>query len=222
MPIDLDNANLRIWDYVDAWYPGACMDHRTVDYKSKGIAQRLDERIADLVSGEARRFEFHPDASTNQIIVAEDIAYTRLPNALALTQTKVISWYDHEGAVHPLTKTLFKTYSPLEQMREGTRRRTNVIDQLAIEVLGMIAALRTAGDLGAAEAIGTPYFAKHKQLIDIYIPTGDGASIQTAVAADAGSPAAGEEFLNDDLTPLGIPGVSVADYIIAAVAPIVV
>lgn len=212
MSIDFFNDNLRLWQYVAGWAPGANIDHRSIVFAGKHnqLTRRLDPRVVVMNKGVVERLEWHPDEVIDECVVHVEYTYTRAANGLALTQDGLFCFHNTDGTEHPVTYTTHKVYSPLEQMDEGETRRNNVVKQVSIEVLGILAALVTGGDLTAAENIGLPYIAKHQALIDTYIRAGANAALQAAIAADT------EAWLATDLTPMGIPGVTLHQYIIAS------
>jgi len=206
------NDNLRLWKYVLGWSPGSQWDHRAVIFKGKNnqLDRRLDGRVATMVKGVVERYEWYEDNTSTEIIAHVEYVYTRMPNGLAISQDGETFFYNTDGTTHPQTFKTRKVYSPLEQMDEAVARRNNVVKQISIETLGFIALLVYGGDFDAAESVALPYLAKHSQLISVYVQGGDNITLQAAIEADT------ESWLSTDLTPLGIPGTTLKQYIKAS------
>ena len=198
-----DNANLKIWAYVPDWWPGQERDHILLDYGVRGLAFRLHSVITDQYLGEVRQIAYYPDSDntdTDDRVLVEDISYTRSANGLALTQTKTVTWFNTDGTAHPTTKSWTKIYSGIEQMQEGYRRRDTNVKYTLIDVLTWLVVTETAGDVGAAEALGIPYFAGKESIVQVYKDVGDGATVQADIDGDT------ETWLDNSLVPLGFPG----------------
>jgi hypothetical protein len=169
-----------------------------------------------MFRGEVRRVGFFdPDDLTTEV-VREDVVYTRAANGLALSRETVRTWFCEDGTAHPVGKTSTKVYSddPVEQMDEGERRRGNVIKRLTIDVLGMLAATQTAGNLVAAELLGRDFTDLHAAAITSYLRIGDNATLQGEVVADP------TPWLDNDLAAVGAPGVTIRQAIVSALAGI--
>ncbi len=151
---------------------------------ANGLGERLHKDVLNnIFRGEVREISFYIqdqnfslDPSTGAVVsgtkvVREDHVYTRDANGLALRRDITISWLREDGSAHPSQKVRTKLYSPLEQGREGTRRRSNVIDQMKLQLVGMLAATETAGDFTAAVILGQTFFTAHFQEIAEFVET---------------------------------------------------
>ena len=160
-----------------------------------GLEQRLHKDVlSNIFRGEVREISFYIqddelalDPSTGAVIagtkvVREDHVYTRDANGLAIRRDITINWIQEDGSDHPSSKVRTKIYSPLEQGREGTRRRTNVVDQMKLQLVGMLAATETAGDFDAAVLLGQQFFTSHFQEIAEFVETASDQIVSDLVA----------------------------------------
>lgn len=227
-------------------------DHRGVDYKT-GLVGRLHKHIdaADPVfwyRGEVRRVEYWDSPAKNDLYLTVVVQYVRRANGLLqivnpnavwgdadfIGRRTTRTWYRTDGTTEPDIKVTDKTYNAVDAMREGERRRHNVIQQLAIDLLTMIVvtetatnpAAPTAAEVTEAEEIGTAYLAKYEGDIGLFYTTGYlgwTGKPEHQTNYDPGPPethdpaptpnitADNETWLDNDLALLGQPGVTIRD-----------
>lgn len=166
-------------------------DPRVVDYKA-GILGRLHKMISSRVSGEVRVVDYYSDEAMTTLVIRVEVfadaacttpGYARTGNGLVTERWTKRTWYRTDGTVLT-TKVTHKHYAhdPVEQMREGRRRRNNVIDALTIDVLNMIVVTDpatvdptnpTTAEISAAEATGMEFLQTFSDQVSNYIRTGD-------------------------------------------------
>ena len=107
----------------------------------------------------------------NDPIVEELYDYTRDPDGFALYRSCAITWFNEDGTKNPAAKVRLKTYSPVERVKESARRRTNVIDDLKIALIGMIAQTE---ELSVQDAISLAQslFVTQQLNINTYVEAG--------------------------------------------------
>jgi hypothetical protein len=195
-------------------------DHRQVDYKT-GLTARLEKKVTAMVDGEVQEVEYHADEDFDDLVIKVAVfkdqalttpGYARTSNGLAVERWTERTWYREDGTAHPDTKVTHKAYShdALQQMREGRRRRSNVIDQLSITVLNLLVATETAVDplnptpaeITAAEAIAIPWLATYDDHVNNYIRVGDLAWKTTGTPNLTDDTAT---WLDNDCEPVGYP-----------------
>lgn len=200
---------LKLWRYVDGE-----PDPVTTDYIT-GLSTRLHKLVTDFSKGEVREVEWHATPAHDDLVLSVHVTYERTPNGLASSRRVIRRWYREDGTVGA-QKLTTKYYDGLHQMREARRRRDNVVDQLLIDVLGMLVYTETYAEpdpIAAAEAIGIPFVAARESMLDSYRQTGDQTIVANiGVAVDA--------WLDNDLAPLGSPGVTIRQAMQAALTPI--
>lgn len=145
-------------------------------------------------------------------MVSFQYIFTRDGSYLVLFRDKTILWYNEDGTAHESRKQSRKTYSVLQRMEEGITRRRNVINFLKTTVLGFIA-ITEGLNQDAAIAEGKNYFELYDAESLLYIEA-DSDALQTATASDA---ALG--WLDNDLAPFGLSGVSIRQFIVAEMNP---
>jgi hypothetical protein len=169
-----------------------------------------------MYRGEVREVHYTNPSDYSDVMLKVTVTYTRAPNGLVLSRIVTRTWVCEDGTDHPDQKITSKDYSPdpVHQMQEGIRRRENVINQLTIQVLGMLMAIRTAGDPSAAEVLGATFMMTLESYTTNFIRTGDNQTIRGVVMTDT------TEWLDDDLTALGMPGVTIRYVIYDSLAGI--
>ena len=137
--------SLRIGDHLDTpavlWDPPLALNYAT------GLATRL-RKAETFVQGELRTIAYHPDATVDLAtgaitfvgapVVREDFAYVRDAAGFAKSRTQTITWLRKDGSDHPTQKVMGKVYNPGASMREGKRRRRNIIDQVELRVAQLL------------------------------------------------------------------------------------
>lgn len=172
-----------------------------------GLARRLEREVV-LDKGIVTFIRYHDSATVlpdgtrtySDLVIEEEHSYTRDVADFAVSRDVEISWFKEDGTAHSVTKILHKTYSNTESIREGKRRRSNIIDGLEILVAGMlmgteISVLPTHDDFGAqlsaALDLGRDFLSAHASeindfvegsmhtLLDVAVPAYSASSIQT-------------------------------------------
>ena len=142
-----------------------------------GLTIRLHQELT-MVQGEVTQASYYEDDTLAVEVVRESISYVRDVASFAQSQTKVIEWMRTDGTPHAQTKTRFKKYSYVESIREGKRRRSNVIDALQIQVTGMLMATEVVlpdtdpgypAEVQTAIDLGRSFIAAHQSSITNYV-----------------------------------------------------
>ena len=107
----------------------------------------------------------------NDPVVEELYDYTRDEDGFALYRSCAITWFREDGTKHPSAKIRVKTYSPVERVKESTRRRANVIDELKIALIGMIAQTEKL-PVQEAIALAQTLFVSQQLSINTYVEAG--------------------------------------------------
>lgn len=198
-------------------------DHTSIDF-DRQLSVRLEKRRTFDKGQRIRTDRYDPaavslDPGTGQVLYDDDgliisIEYTfiRDDEYLVLTRPGTVTWWCEDGTAHHLTKSLLKTYSGLERMKEGITRRRNVIDQLKIDVLGSIMITEGISQSAAIDE-GKLYFNAYQDETDIYIES-DSDALVVATMADTTF-----NWLNNDMAAVGAPGVTIRQYIAAGMGP---
>ncbi len=163
-------------------------DFRDVDY-IRGLPNRLHPKVT-MVQGEVQKVEYFADATMQPdgsivysgLVVKEDSVYTRSPEGLALSRALTITWVNEDDSDHELTKVRTKLYNAMEQVREGTRRRGNIIDDLKLKVIGLVMVTKPA-DYATALGDGQSFMKMHEVDIIAFIDTSN-QDLYNAISAD--------------------------------------
>jgi hypothetical protein len=162
-----------------------------VDYRV-GLQQRLHPQIIMGLDGVITTVIYHEQAAFNpatfQIeytlpVVREDYSYTRDGDGFAQARILSITWYDRARRDHPDTKTRVKLYDTAESIRETSRRRQNIMDQLQVHLLGLLSFMLGYTQREAVTA-GQRFFQKHQAEIATFLDIGDELGLIGAVTAD--------------------------------------
>ena len=173
------------------------------------LSQRLHPVYA-WYRGRVEYIRFYANASLDtqgeivgtDLIIEEHFKYTDV-GGFARQRVQTISWFREDGSAGD-AKTRVKLYNNTEGRTEGRRRRRNVIDQMSIRVVGVVAATETAGDIAAAVALTTPYIEDLETEVQQYIEASS-SNLSTAIASDTG-----HSWLDNPLAP----GVTVRMFIL--------
>jgi hypothetical protein len=206
-------------------------DVRVIDYKS-GLLSSLHKVIKTRFRGEVREVDYYlDDTETTKVLSVQifsdsgltTLGYSRSSSGLAIERWTKRTWYLENGSAGT-TKVTHKRYDhdSVEQMTEGRRRRTNIINSLTISVLNMIVATTainpaspTQGEIEAAEALGSIFVESYSSKISTYFRTGDLSWV--------GSPGIGNDstsWLNNNVIAYGWTGPTIRDEIQAALVDI--
>lgn len=183
-----------------------------------GLNRRLYKKEY-ITQGELRKVEFYADSGTDafgwpsysDLILKEEMSYTRDSTGFARARTTTISWCLEDGTFHPITKILHKKYSPMSSQQEGITRRKNIIDTLSVGIAGFLMALlptnETYPDSQAKLEIARQFARDHKDPMDLFIIASDHTAVSVVKHAT-------EWWLDLSLVPLGYPeGTTIRQYI---------
>lgn len=121
----------RILDLFDNNFDGK--DFRDLDYT---IKQLYPKRT--FVQGELQLVEWYLDSALTTMVLSTSINYTRDNDGFATSRTTTRTWYNTDNSVNPLTKTKTKYYTQLEMIKEGKRRRENIVNGVQLPILNFL------------------------------------------------------------------------------------
>lgn len=184
------SKSLRLGDYFVVpsviWEPPLSLDY------TKALKIRLKRKMT-FVKGELQKVEYHPDATVNPdgsitydngAVVREDYTYTRDAIGLALSRTLTITWICQDDSDHPTTKTMIKVYNRSQRMKEGKRRRGNVVDDLEVLVAALLieTELENQGnDIDATVNLGRGFTTTYGDEIRDYVQVGKKDILQSVL-----------------------------------------
>lgn len=186
------DKHLQIFEFVPDHY--AVQDFDIPDfglnYKT-GLTTRLHPKVL-MTRGEVYRVEYYKTSTPTaagptyeDLVLFEDIVYMRDALGNAVMQTKTISWVCEDGTVCATTKVLVKVYTAAESIREGLRRRGNIIDYLKGETIGRLMQTELPKGTTAPEVMdmGRVFLADEVDNIFNFVD-GSSPDIYTSVTAD--------------------------------------
>jgi hypothetical protein len=111
------------------------------------------------------------------MIVKEETVYTRNSLGFPVMKNSTISYALEDGSFHPMTKTIVKVYSALEQIAEGKTRRGNLVDNLQMPCIGLIsiAMIGTPNATAAVILEGRRFLAAYKTEFESFVAASDKA-----------------------------------------------
>ena len=187
-----DPADLKIFRYIDpdelrGLWPNKRKPPKGLNYKT-GLSIRLEEKVS-LVNGEVVQVDFYESADVNpdgnrvynELVVRETHTYTRDFAGFALKRKILIEWIREDGSPSPTTKERPKTYSQRGSIREGKRRRSNIIDQLEIQVAQALLATEVVvpptdpefgPQMDAALQLGREFLKAHQSEVAVFVEGG--------------------------------------------------
>lgn len=180
---------------------------------------RLHPIVEDMTDGEVRRVVHYLnfDGVTPSFpIVEERYTYNRNPLGFAMSRVMEIQWYQNDGALGDLVKTRLKIYSYQDAIRESKRKRSNIVDALELEVLGLMQATVTeaqaiaegwpSNDEASVLEMGRAFLVSHEGALYSY-EHADNKAIQADILADVSRP-----WLDN---PINGDGVTLRAYIVS-------
>jgi len=188
-----DDLALRIGDYLPA--PAVIFDPpKDLDY-TRNLSIRLKKKET-FEKGELQKIEYFASGSKQADgswlfeggpVVRETFVYTRDAALFAESRTQTIAWLRKDGTEHPDRKTREKVYARAASIKEGKRRRGNVIDDLELVVAGLLLETELAnqaGDIQATLKLGRDLVAVHGDAIRDFVNVSS-QQIVADIAADA-------------------------------------
>lgn len=187
-----DPKDLKIYRYVPKAYQDAETDEPdfALDYKT-GLTIRLQPEVS-MVLGQVNTITYYSTAVPGALgptfsdpILREDIVYLRDAGNNAITQTKTITWICEDGTDHADTKVMTKVYTPSESIREGVRRRGNIVTYLKGATVGLLMATEIPAGKTAEEVMdmGRAFIGVYEADLQLFIDAGL-PNIHTNVGAD--------------------------------------
>jgi hypothetical protein len=168
----------KIYDFIsdkakyDTTKPPLSLDFRT----SLSIVLH---RKSTVIKGECTTEEYYENCSVNaqgnltytNLIVSEHHAFTRDPLGFPVFRKSHVHYYDKNGIESSETKNWTKFYSPLEKIQEGKTRRSNLVDNLQMPVIGLIS-IAMNGTMNPSNAVilaGRKFLFDYKKEFDAFI-----------------------------------------------------
>ena len=163
-----------------------------------------------MVKGEVQKVEWFSDEATTDLILKVDINYTRDPLGFALDRTTIRTWINEDETENTNTKITKKLYTINlnDQIKEGIRRRSNIVDELKITVLNMMmnTILPASGlDQPAVVIMGRDFMKKYQTDFNAFVDESN-----TDILADIQNDT--EELWLDNTIASGL---TIRDFIIA-------
>lgn len=144
----------KIYRYIDN--KNGTYDEREVptghDYKA-GLSIRLQPKRT-TVKGEVVRVDYYVDKELTDKVLTVEVSYERDPLGFATGRTTTRRWVMENGDYHPNSKVTHKSYTinMEDQIREGIRRRQNIVNTVQPAVLGAMVSL-LSGDYSRMEIL---------------------------------------------------------------------
>jgi hypothetical protein len=106
-----------------------------IDYKRELISSLIPKRT--MVQGEITKVEWYSDVALTDKVITVDITYNRDAAGFAIDRSTTRTWINQDESNNPDTKITTKRYdiNANEQLEEGQRRRQNLANVVANEVL---------------------------------------------------------------------------------------
>lgn len=214
----------EVGHHLDALQIDPVADPTVIDYKT-GLKQRLHKVIKTRFRGEVREVDYYTDESMSTLVIsvqvyADDsltiLGYSRDPLGLVIERWTKRTWWKEDDTPGKI-KVTHKTYShdANEQMNEGRRRRTNVVNSLTLQVLNMLVATSAANpmaptiaEIQAAESLGLEFMSDYSSQISSYISGGNLTWV--------GTPGVGDDprsWLDNNVVAYGWTGPTIRDEI---------
>jgi hypothetical protein len=128
----------KIYKYTDITPEFYMITPVDVNYNILGLHKKRT-----VIKGELKTVEYYGeyDETTNtysDIVLKETRDYHRDENNLIIKRVLTIEWYYLDDTKSPYTKNTIKYYSIDEKIKEGDRRRNNIISSLKLTLFGLL------------------------------------------------------------------------------------
>jgi len=190
----INDANVIISDH-----PPIDLDYDLMGFNKKRFFNK----------GELERVEYYENytlsATTFSVKTVEEIrTYNRI-NQMLSSRVMSINWILSDDTTG-FTKNTVKYYTPIEAIQAGETRRSNLISNLKITVIGILMQFSGASSI-IAQQVGTPFLDKYSIDIAKYIQ-GYEQQLKDAIDAD-------DEFNWLNLVIPNTGGITVRQYLIS-------
>jgi len=160
--------DVKLYRYIPRAFNDYTIPPMDVDYVT-GLTRRLHHELV-FNKGELNAANYYAavqdngafDLAYSDPIVRETFDYQRDANGFAVSRVQTIEWYLEDGTIHPTKKLRDKVYSGNESYKEGVTRRRNIIDDLALKVVGMLITTEPGPDDGPKIDLGRQFMADHQ------------------------------------------------------------
>jgi len=159
-------------------------------------------------------------SSYSEPVIDVGINYNIGANDFVTDRTTTRKWYHEDGTLSADTgswKVTTKHYTNEGAMKEGRRRRNNIIVKLQKDVVGMIM-ITHPSTLAEAQTYGQDFFIDFYTEITLYEQINH-RSASVGISTDGildkvtQAPIGQYPWINNDLAAFGLPGVSIKSYI---------
>ena len=167
-------STLRIYAFIPKDSPYVVFDHCTPPFDTNfetGLTARLYRNLTK-VFGEVQEIKYSEDAEGNLPVIIERMNYIRDSLGFAQERFTEISWVDVNNREHNIKKTLHKIYEPDDALREGKRRRGNIIDDAMMSV-GYLLQVTQAATGQEALQLGRNFLKDNKLASDMFVEASD-------------------------------------------------
>lgn len=115
---------------------GVCF--KEINYKTGLITSLFPKRTT--VKGEVQKVQWYEDQALTNKVLEVDINYTRDAFGFATSRTTTRKWVNNDGSFNPKEKSTTKDYTAnsLDQIKEGKKRRGNIVDGIQIPAMGLM------------------------------------------------------------------------------------
>jgi hypothetical protein len=193
-----------------------------INYKTE-LAQSLYPK-REFTFGALTKVEWFSDVALTDKVIQVDIAYNYDPLGFATDRTTTRYWYNTDGSSFSEAKVTYKDYTinPQDQLDEAILRRTNILRQAEVTLIGLVPPL-TIADPAVADATalqikqdGIDFFELYELETSQYRSVGSQNLENVIKNLDLNDPANAQYYwFATDATSLGITGVSdMRDWII--------
>lgn len=119
--------------------------YQDIDYTMEIMGTLHPRRT--FVKGELQKVEWFADVECTDKVLTTDIVYTRDISGFAIDRITKRIWVGMDEEDNDITKITEKNYTinMVDQIKEGIKRRQNIIDGLQKPILGMMLATITTG-----------------------------------------------------------------------------
>lgn len=115
-----------------------------LDYTIKNL---FPNRIFDR--GELQKVEWYLESTFETLVLSTSYTYVRDPFGFAVSRDSLRVWKNRDGSDNFKTKVSQKFYTPLQMIKEGKRRRGNIVDNVQLPTFAFLQEAANDPDVAA-------------------------------------------------------------------------
>jgi hypothetical protein len=198
---DLDPRHCKLYRFMDTTMTSETEAPRGHNYVL-GLNTKLFP-VRTFIKGELQSTYWYGDEAHKDLVLKVEVIYTRDQLGFATRRITTRTWLREDGTEHEDKKLSIKTYDSLAQIKEGIKRRGNIVDGLQIPVLGLM--MQVVDNMTSSEILilGREFLKQHQTSFIAFVNESNHSVIYDMLDAQ-------DEWLDIEV----FPGLTIRGYIL--------